>query len=248
MGKVNIEDQGEIGIIRLDNGPTNAISVELVSDLLGKINEARNGFKGIVLAGNAKFFSIGLDLPSLLPLNRKEMTDFWHQFNRAALDLYTLPVPTVCAIKGHAVAGGTILAITGDFRVAAEGKIKFGLNEVKLGVPVPFISDMILRDIVGDRAATRMLYFGDLMGVSEAAQMGLVDAVYSQETVENEAVALAMKLAGLPSAAFSVIKANRVEAIRLRYENDRNSKHDLFLDCWFSDSTRELLKKASEAF
>jgi hypothetical protein len=75
-----------------------------------------------------------------------------------------------------------------------------------------------------------------------------VDHVYPREAVENEAVALASKLAALPQAAFSAIKSNRVEQIRLRYENSPQATHDIFLDCWFRESTRELLKKACEAF
>lgn len=248
MEKVRIEAQGNVGILRLDNGATNAIGRELVTHLQEKIDAARNEFKAIVFAGNPKFFSIGLDLPALMPLNRAEMTDFWHQFNRAVFDLYTLPLPTVCAATGHAIAGGMILCLTCDYRLAAEGKLKFGLNEVKLGVPVPYLTDMMLRELVGDRAATDMLYHGNLISVSEARENGLVDAVYPSESVENEALSLASKLAALPQSAFSATKANRVEQIRSRYENHRKPMHEIFLDCWFSDSTRELLEKACEAF
>jgi enoyl-CoA hydratase/carnithine racemase len=248
MEKVRIEAHGEVGILRLDNGTTNPIGVELVTHLQEKIDTARNEFKAIVFAGNTRFFSIGLDLPSLILLNRAEMTDFWHKFNRAVFDLYSLPLPTVCAVTGHSIAGGTILSLTCDYRLAAEGKFKFGLNEVKLGVPVPYLTDMTLRELVGERAATDMLYNGKFVSVSDALKSGLVDAVYPQEAVENEALRLASRLASLPQPAFSAIKSNRVEQIRLRYENNNNSKCDIFLDCWFTDLTRELLKKACEAF
>lgn len=248
MEKVRIEAHGDVGILRLDNGVTNAIGRELVTHLQEKIDRARNEFKAIVLAGNTKFFSIGLDLPALLPLNRTEMTDFWHQFSRVVFDFFTLPLPTVCAITGHAIAGGTIVALTSDYRLAAEGKLKFGLNEIQLGVPVPYLADMILRDIVGERAATDMLYGGNLISVTDAQKNGLVDAVYSLETVENEALKLASKLAELPQSAFSATKSTRVEEIRLRYESGHKQTLQAFIDCWFSDATRGLLKKACEAF
>jgi enoyl-CoA hydratase/carnithine racemase len=248
MEKVRIEARGDVGILRMDNGTTNAIGPQLVTHLQEAINMAKNNFKAIILAGNTKFFSIGLDLPGLMPFNRNEMTDFWDRFNQVVFDLFTLPLPAVCAVAGHAVAGGTIFALTGDYRVAAEGKLKFGLNEVKLGVPVPYLSDMALREIVGERAATHMLYNGNLMGVSEAQKIGLVDAAYPQEAVESEAVLLASKLASLPQSAFSAVKSNRVEAIRMRYENSHKPMNEIFLDCWFNESTRELLKKACEAF
>lgn len=248
MEIVRMEAHGNVGILRLDNGVTNAIGEQLIDQLQKKMNDARNQFKAIVLAGNKKFFSIGLDLPGLMLLNRAEMTYFWHRFHRAVFDIYTLPLPTVCAVAGHAIAGGTILSLTCDYRLAAEGKIKFGLSEVTLGVPVPFLSDMILRELIGERAATDMIYNGNLISVSEARKNGLVDAVYSPETVEEEAVKLASKLASLPHPAFSAVKSSRVEQIRLRYENRLKSSQEIFIDCWFNDSTRELLKKACEAF
>lgn len=248
MEKVRIEAHGDVGIVRLDNGTTNAIGEQLVRDLQEKINDVRNRFKAVVFAGNTKFFSIGLDLPTLISLNRSEMTDFWHRFNRAAFDLFTLPLPTVCAVTGHAIAGGTILSLTCDYRLAAEGKLKFGLNEVKLGVPVPYLADMTLREVLGERAATDILYNGNLISVSDALKIGLADAIYPPEAVENEALSLAAKLASLPQPAFSAIKSNRVEQIRLRYENNNKSMCEIFVDCWFNNSTRELLKKACEAF
>jgi enoyl-CoA hydratase/carnithine racemase len=248
MEKVRIEAHGDVGILKLDNGVTNAIGGELVTHLQEKLNDAGNRFKAIVLAGNTKFFSIGLDLPALIPFNRSEMTDFWHRFNGAVFDLFTLPLPTVCAVAGHAIAGGAILSLTCDYRVAAESKLKFSLNEVKLGVPVPYLADMVLREIIGERAATDMLYNGNLVSVSDARKSGLVDVVYPLETIESEAVTLASKLAALPQPAFSAVKASRVEQIRLRYENNHKSTCEVFLDCWFNDSTRELLKKACEAF
>jgi enoyl-CoA hydratase/carnithine racemase len=248
MGKVRIEANGEVAILRLDNGATNPLGEVLVRHLQETLDETRNKFKAIVLAGNTKFFSIGLDLPTLMPLNRTQMTDFWHRFNQVVFDLFTLPLPTVCAITGHAIAGGTILSLTSDYRIAAEGKLKFGLTEVKLGVPVPYLADMILREVVGERAATEMLYNGNLISVSDAQKIGLVDGVYPREAVENEAVMLASKLAALPQKAFAAIKSNRVEQIRNRNENSPQATQEIFLDCWFSDPTRELLKKACEAF
>jgi enoyl-CoA hydratase/carnithine racemase len=248
MDKVRIEANGEVALLRLDNGATNPIGEELVRHLQEKLDDARNEYKAVVLAGNTKFFSIGLDLPTLVSLNRTQMTDFWYRFNRIVFDLFTLPLPTVSAITGHAIAGGTVFSLTSDYRIAAEGKLKFGLNEVKLGVPVPYLTDMILREIVGERAATDMLYLGNLISISEAQQIGLVDDVYPLEAVENEAIRLATKLATLPQMAFSAVKSNRVEQIRLRYENSPKATLEIFLDCWFSDSTQELLKKACDAF
>ena len=248
MPKVVIEDHDSLAIIRLNNGATNAISPALVEDLSVAVKQVEGQFHGVVLAGGEKFLSIGFDLPELLKLDRNGVTQFFYNFNQAAFNLFTVPLPTACAIAGHATAGGTILALTCDYRFAAPGKKLMGLNEVKLGVPVPYLADLILQQIVGDRAATEMLYLGELMPTSEAEQIGLVDEVLPQDEVEDRALEKVTKLAALPRPAFEAIKANRVEAIRIRYEENYKSKHETFLDCWFSEQTQGLLAEAAKKF
>ena len=248
MSKVIIENRGSVAILRLNNEVINAVSSLLTNDLSETLNKVRNEFQGIILVGGEKFFSIGFDLPELLKLDRDGMTEFYYKFNHLVFDLFTLPLPTVCAISGHAVAGGNILALTCDYRFAASGKKLIGLNEVKLGVPVPYLADLMLREIVGERAATEMLYHGELLSISDAKQIGLIDEVFPQEMLEDRALAKASELAALPCSAFSEIKANRVEAIRSRYEKNYRSKHEDFLDCWFSPAAQELLGEASKKF
>ena len=248
MSKVVIEDHDSLAIIRLNNGVTNAISPALVEDLSVAVKQMEGQFDGLVLAGGEKFLSIGFDLPRLLKLDRNGVTQFFYNFNQAAFNLFTVPLPTACAIAGHATAGGTILALTCDYCFAATGRKLMGLNEVKLGLPVPYLADLILRQIVGDRAATEMLYLGELMSTSEAEQIGLVDEVLPQDEVEDRALEKVAKLAALPRPAFEAIKANRVEAIRIRYEENYKSKHETFLDCWFSEQTQGLLAEAAKKF
>lgn len=248
MPKVVIEDRDNLAIVRFNNGVTNAISPELVDDLFAALRQVKDEFYGLVLAGGAKFLSIGFDLPELLKLDRAGVRHFFFNFNQAALELFTLPMPTACAIAGHAVAGGNILALTCDYRFAASGKKLIGLNEVKLGVPVPYLADLMLRQIVGDRAATDMIYRGEFMASSEALEIGLVDEVIPEAELEARAVEKVQELTGFPRQAFSDLKDNRVQAVRIMYDENYKSKHEYFLDCWFSQETQELLTEAAKKF
>ena len=81
MSSIALEAQKDIAIVRLDNGVTNAVSRTLVEDLSDALEKVKSEFSGMVLAGGTKFFSIGLNVPELLELNRREMTEFWHRFN-----------------------------------------------------------------------------------------------------------------------------------------------------------------------
>lgn len=248
MPKVIIEALDNIAILRLNNGVTNAISPSLVEEMSEAIVEVKKNFNGMILTGGGKFFSIGLDLPALLTLNRTELTDFWFKFNQLTLDLFTIPMPTAAVLSGHAIAGGNIFALTTDFRFGTSDRRQIGLNEVRLGLPAPYLADLMLRQVVGDRHATGMLYHGGFITFQNAKDIGLIDVICSPETVEEEAVKKITELAALPASGFAAIKANRVEATQLRYQENYRSKNDEFLDCWFSDSVQALLKEAAKKF
>ena len=247
MSTIKVENQEGVTIVRLDNGVANAIGPRVLDDLAAAIDAIEGDSGALVLAGNSKFFSMGFDLPNLLSLNRAAMSDFFYKFNRIACKLLAMPLPTVCAMAGHAVAGGHILTLTCDYRFAEAGK-KIGLNEVKLGVPVPYLADLMLRQLAGDRVAKAMVYEGGFMTAADARQHGLIDEIHPQGSAETQAIKKAAELAALPLKALAAIKANRIEPILLQYEKSARQKNDLFLDCWFSDQTQKLLKEAALKF
>lgn len=248
MDTVILEYRKDIAILQLRNGVTNAISPQLVNDLGAAIDECRNSCKGLLLTGGPKFFSIGFDLPALLPLDRNKIADFYDRFNRAALNLFTLPVPTVCAISGHAIAGGTILTLTCDYRFSALENKLMGLNEIKLGVPVPHLADLMLRLIVAERAATGIVYRGEFLTAAASRAIGLVDEICSPDTLEKHSLEKVLELAALPASAFAIIKDSRVAGTRLQFEKNHPEKMNAFLDCWFNPSVRELLAEAAKKF
>jgi len=248
MGTVEFETSGDIVILRLANGVTNAIGISLIRDLSEALDEARGRFRGCVLAGGTKFFSIGLDLPALLDLDRESMSRFWDAFDQVVLDLYALPMPTAVAIEGHATAGGTILALTADYRYIGRGRRLMGLNEVNIGVPVPFLADLLLRRLIDERSATEMLYRGELMEPAAAHRIGLVSGICDA----GKAVACALQaiepLAQKPSEAFRIIKENRTARVRDEFEKARETKKQQMLDCWFRPEVQGLLRQASAKF
>lgn len=248
MTTVVTEVQENIAVLTLNNGTTNSISPDMVRDLSKTLNEVRNEAKGIVLCGGEKFFSIGLDLPALIEYDRAEMSDFWDKFSRLVFDLYTVSLPTVCALSGHAVAGGNVLALTCDYRVAGTDRAKIGLNEIQLGIPAPYLADMVLRQLISERSATEMLYSGNFKSFSEAKTIGLIDDIVSPETLIQKAKEKAAELANHQAYAFSAVKSCRIEEIRGKYEQNIKARNETFLDCWFSEPTRRMLEEAAQKF
>lgn len=248
MAKVKIEARGNVAILRLDNGLKNPVGRELVEDLSAALGTVKRDCDGMVLAGGDRFFCIGLNLPELIHYNRSEMADFWHKFNEVTMNLYTLPLPTACAVAGHAPAVGTIWALCCDYRIAAEGKKLFGLLEVKLGVPTPFPTVLMLRQAASDHVANDVMYFGEMFGPEKAKEIHLIHDICPPAEVEGKALSWVAALAALPRNALAAMKGLRTEEIRVRYERDYKAWNALFLDCWFHEKTRPLLTRAAEKF
>ncbi len=243
--------QGNVAVVTLDRGVTNAINLELIEALSETLSKARQdrAVGSLVLASaNDKFFSIGFDLPHLLGLTRERFEAFFRAFNRLCISLYTLPKGTVATLTGHAVAGGCILATCCDYRFLAEGKKLMGLNEIKLGLPLPYPADCILRSIVGVRAARTILDSGDLYRPEQSLAFGLVDQVLPLGEVRAEAITQAEALAMAPGQAYSISKQNRTEPVMDQVQARLDEKERNFFECWFQDEAQQRLQKAAEKF
>ncbi len=251
MDRIRLERDGRVGILSLARGATNAIDGEMVAQLNGALDEIESSpdMATLVLASDSdKFFSIGLDLPTLFPMEAPEFADFIDAFCRLGMRLYSLPIPTVAALSGHAVAGGCILALCCDYRVSASGKKLMGLNEVKLGIAIPFFADCILRDWIGSRRARDIHARGEFLDVERSLELGWIDEVHPLESVRPSATALARSLTESPPAAYALIKANRVEPVLRAIRADYDRKTQAFLDLWFTAETRVRLERALEQF
>jgi len=248
---VQVETADGVAVVRLNRGVTNPIDLELVEGIAGHLLGLAEdtAVRSVVLTSSSeRFFSIGFDIPALIDLPREEFAAFYRAFNALTLDLYSFPKPTVAAIRGHAIAGGCILALCCDWRVVAEGRRLMGLNEVKLGVPIPFPTDCILRSLVPGRVARDMMEVGDFHRPENLRQIGLVDHVVAPELVVSTAVELARSVAASPVPGYRRIKANRVEPVLDAIHARLEEREQHFLDCWYSDTARALLRSAAERF
>lgn len=245
---IEVNYHNGLALLTLSNGVTNPLSPTMVQEFSQALAAIKEEAAGLVLSGGEKFFSLGLNLPDLITMDRPAMTEFWQGFNQLVLDLYTLPIPTVCAIAGHAVAGGNILALSCDYRLATTEIRKMGLNEVHLGIPVPLLAALLLKNVVGPRHAARMMYSGSFMTPAEAEQLGLVDQLHPPEQLKEAAVEKAAELASRHTRAFAIMKATLTGPVVRAYLAEAAEQDAAFLDCWFEDDVQEGLKEAAKKF
>jgi enoyl-CoA hydratase/carnithine racemase len=248
---VLFETRGKVGIVKLHHGLTNAINLDLVNQLSNILQMVRvdRQIHGLVLtSSNDKFFSNGFNIPELIEFSSDDLRNFYSTFNQMCVDFYTLPRPTIAAVTGHAIAGGCILALCCDYRFIAQGRKLMGLNEIKLGLPVPYIADCILRNLAGSRNAREITDSGDFYLPEVSSKLGLVDQVLPLEGVIREATEWVDTIGSYPQDAFVAIKRNRVEDIQRQILEKLEEKERTFIQCWFSPEGQRLLREAVSKF
>ena len=206
MESVAIAERDGIMVLSADRPPVNAMDVGLLEELVGAIGQlAKQPPPALVLAGRPGFFSAGADLkavPGYGPDEQRRMVD---GINQMAIGVYGLPCPVVCAITGHAIAGGFVLAVCGDHRIAStEGK--YGLTEVKVGVPYPQGAIGVVRAELSAAAARALVLGNRLVDAAECVRLGAFDEAVAPDAVVYRALEVAHELAALPAELYAQTK------------------------------------------
>jgi enoyl-CoA hydratase len=194
-------------VITVDRPPANAMNVELV----GELGEAFAAVaaappRAVVLAGRDGFFSGGADLkavPSYGPAQRHEMV---HGINRMVIQAYALRCPVVAAVTGHAIAGGLILALCADYRIASTTG-RYGLTEIKVGVPYPQAAMIAVRSELAPHAARRLAFGNRLIEADRCVELGVFDEALTADAVLDRAIEVAAELGAMPADVYAMTKA-----------------------------------------
>ncbi len=174
----------------------NALNPQLMDELQAVLDGLALRSSGVmILTGAGSAFCAGLDLEHLQALREKTAQEHREDSERIARlfrTLYDLPLPTIAAVNGHAIAGGMGLATICDFTLAAPDA-KFGYTEARIGfVPAIVSSFLILQ--VGEKAARDLLLTARLIAAEEALRMGLVNETPPREQLAARAMELAQRL------------------------------------------------------
>ncbi|QSX77298.1 enoyl-CoA hydratase/isomerase family protein [Agrilutibacter solisilvae] len=244
-----LRHDGDIVELQMARAPVNALDPALCRALTDAIGRAlADGARGLVLSGNPKVFSAGLDVPHLLSLgeDRDALMAAWETFFEAARTLAASPVPVVAAMAGHAPAGGCVLALCCDYRVMGISPdpakpLRIGLNETQVGLVAPEGIQHLMRRVVGQHRADLLLVTGELVDASRALAIGLVDELVAADEVTARAVAWLQDLLKLPRQPVlqtrAIARADVIAALApARIDLPR------FIDAWTAPDTQAGLR------
>ncbi len=224
------EHDAGVVVLSTDRPPANAMDVVLLGEVVQAIEQlASEPPRALVLAGRPGFFSAGADLkavPSYAPPEQRQMVA---SINAMALDVYELPFPVVGAITGHAIAGGLVLALCTDVRIASSAG-RYGLTEIKVGVPYPQAAIGVVAAELAPHAARVLALGNELIDAAECLRLGVFDEVLEPEAVLPRALELATGLAGFPAEVYARTKRDLRGATCARLRGA--AAQDPLLDSW----------------
>lgn len=197
-------DRG-VAVLSMDDGKANALSPAMLEALENALARAEAESLGVVLAGREGKFCAGFDLKVMMS-SPAAARDLVLRGAELFLRLYAYGRPVVAACSGHAIAGGALLLLSCDTRVAAAGAFQIGLNEVAIGMTLPAFAMELARGRLAVPALTAATVEAQLFAPDAAAHVGYVDRVVPAAEVLDAAVAECVRLAALPAVAFAGTK------------------------------------------
>lgn len=233
---IQVDTSQQITTIRLANGKVNALDIELLQALEGKLEylASSQDTRALIITGKGKTFSAGVDLSRILCEDTSYVEKFLQLLCSIFTKLFLFPKPTVAAINGHAIAGGCVLALTCDYRLMANNEAKIGMPGISVGLPFPAVVIEILRFTLPLDKVRQLIYTGAVWSAAEAQRHSLIDEAVPAEKLLELAQQLATKLVGLPSEAFILTKQSLRRPVAARLQDPSSEEIQL----WTSELTR----------
>ncbi len=239
-----------IGYLILDRAPANAINRQFVEEMLNRFDELSNDSRCdiiVISSGLPKFFAAGADIDMILKFSRSESEEttrfFQNSFNKIAQSRKL----TIAAINGFALGGGFELALSCDYRIAAEGKYVLGLPETTLGIIPGAGGTQRLSRLIGAHNAFKMIAAGQSVTAKEALGMGIVDKISSEgENFDDFVHNFASKIAKGAIRAKEFAKAAILQGADKPIEKGLDAELKAFLGAFSTEDAKEGLSSFIE--
>ncbi|MEW6672639.1 MAG: enoyl-CoA hydratase-related protein [Thermodesulfobacteriota bacterium] len=219
----------------------NALNNALLDELSRALDEiAQNeSIKVLILTGAGdKAFVAGADITELATFNPLEAKLFSQKGHDTFNRLQALSIPVIAAVNGYALGGGSEVALACDFIYASENAM-FGLPEINLGLMPGFGGTQRLPRQVGKNMAKEMIFTGKMIPAAEARQIGLVNKVFTPETLMAEVLKTANAIAQKGKVSLRAAKQAINHGMNVDLASGCAMEMDGFALCMASDDSKE---------
>ena len=201
----------KIATVTMDDGKANALSPQMLEALTAALARAEGEANALILAGRPERFCAGFDLRIMMS-GPQQAIGLLKTGGKLLLSLYRTPIPLVIACTGHALAGGALVVLTGDYRIGAQGAFKIGLNEVSIGLPVPVLAMELARDRLSKRELHHATLGARIYDPDAAVRAGYLDEAVPADKLMERARAEATRLGAYGRMPYRATKERLREA------------------------------------
>ncbi len=241
---IELESRDSVRVLRMVRGKGNSLNIEFMQALTAALDAAEGSdAAAIVLTGDGKVFSAGVDLIALTSDGSEGIEAFLHELTTFLRRLAMFPKPIVAAVNGHAIAGGCVATLACDYRIMARGPARIGVTELLVGVPFPTWAFEIVRYGVPRAHLADLCYSGRTVVADDALRLGLVDEVVAAETLVDRACEVAATLGEVPGEVFAITKRQLRRPLFEAAEQRAPVDDPPILKVWTEESTQERIKK-----
>lgn len=203
---VTLDSQDTHILITMDDGKANALGFDMLDALNAAFDEAETDSKVVVLAGRPGKFSAGFDL-KVMGGGGEPMYRLLRSGAMLSQRLLQFPTPVVLAVSGHALAMGALLCLSADYRIGLRGDFKIGLNEVAIGMTLPWFGIELARYRLEETRINAAVGLAQVYTPDDAVDIGYLDEVVDEDALIERSRSMAEKLSALDMAAHKATKA-----------------------------------------
>lgn len=237
---IEIQTLDQVVRLSLQHGKVNAMDLEFCQLLTGQLTELAgdSNCRGVILTGNERAFSAGIDLKRLVMEPQDYVDEFFPALTGMFYRAIVFPKPLIVAISGHALAGGCVLASAGDYRLIRP-EARIGMPELRVGLSLPAEGIETFRFVLGANYFQRVVTSGRSFQDQEAVLAGLADEICQAETLLDQAEVYAQQYARIPAEVFAITKSQIRQPLLERIEKNRASYSSQVQSMWKSPDIRE---------
>lgn len=226
-------------VVTLDRPPANALDDTLLDRLDEELERAAydDEVRAVLVRAEGAFFSGGFDLRAPRRTGQ-EAEGMVRRYRASHRRLLALPKPTVAAVQGHALAGGLVLALACDHRLASDAPYKIGLNETAIGAAFPTVAMEIVRLRLAHAAATELVLGAEVLPSAELVRLGVVSELTPAAMLDGRAYELAERLAGFPREVYAHAKSSFVADALARVDAVTIDEELRIAALWSTDESR----------
>jgi len=223
---VSYELDGPIATVSMDDRKVNVFSIPMLHALHEALDRAEGDKAVVVLTGRDGYFSAGFDLKTIAG-GTGPLLEMLTLGATLAERLLGFKRPVVCTCTGHAYPAGAFLLLSSDVRIGTDGPYRIGLNEVRIGLTVPWFAIELARYRLHPASFDATVVNATMYSPHEAVAAGFLDRVVPADDLRAAGLEAAAALAELDPAAHAATKlrarAQALEAVRGAIESELGS-------------------------